>query len=117
MDKLQFAQQLELRTEKFTDNVFQLLNKIQKNTVSVEIVKQLTRSSGSIGANYIEANESLSRKDFFHRIRICRKESKETRFWLKRLQKLYPEFENTINKLVKESTEFVLLFSKIVTKA
>lgn len=85
--------------------------------INREIVKQLIRAAGSIGANYIEANESLSKKDFYHRIRICRKESRETRYWLNRLTGLNPEKAVKIERLIKEVSEFVLIFSKIVSRA
>lgn len=74
---------LEERTFQFARRVITLVNEIPKTLANIEIGKQLVRSSGSVGANYIEANESLSKKDFFMRIRICRKEAKESRYWLK----------------------------------
>jgi four helix bundle protein len=117
MDNIEFARELEKRTERFADRVFSLCKKLEINTVDREIISQLVRASGSVGANYIEANESLSRKDFFHRIRICRKESKEARFWLKRLLVLNAQKRKEIEPLINETSEFVLLFSKIVSKA
>lgn len=68
---------LEERTFVFAKNVREFIRKLPKNTTNYEDSSQLTRSSGSIGANYIEANESLSKKDFVMRIKISRKESKE----------------------------------------
>ncbi len=117
MDKLQFAKELEQRTEKFADRVIDLCKKLSRDLINNAIVDQLIRSSGSIGANYIEANESLSKKDFFHRIRICRKESKETRFWLRRLLTANPDKEAEVAPLLKEALEFVLIFSKVVSHA
>jgi four helix bundle protein len=69
---------LEERTLKYTKNVILFTNLLPKTPANTEIIKQVIRSSGSIGANYIEANESLGKKDFAMRIRICRKQSKET---------------------------------------
>ncbi len=117
MDNLEFSKRLEKRFAFFADNVYAICRKLDKNIENREIVKQLVRSSGSVGANYIEANESLSRKDFFHRIRICRKEAKESRFWLERLFGLNANYGEEISLLIKETTEFVLLFSKILTKS
>ena len=76
---------LEDRTLKFAKNVRALVKKLRKTVGNIEDGKQLVRSSGSVGANYIEANEALSKKDFILRIKICRKESKESRYWLKLL--------------------------------
>ncbi len=74
---------LEDRTLCFAKSVIELVNKLDKTIANIEIGKQLVRSSGSVGANYIEANESLSKKDFLLRIKICRKEAKESCYWLK----------------------------------
>src|SRR3989344_5562420 len=119
MDNLEFAKRLEVRTERLADDVYALCRALDKvDQVVKEIISQLVRSAGSVGSNYIEANESLSRKDFFHRIRICRKESRESRFWLKRLLILLPEkHTKEVNRLISESSEFILIFSKILTKA
>jgi four helix bundle protein len=73
---------LEDRTFKFTKDVIALKHLLTKDLTNIEISKQLVRSADSVGANYIEANESLSKKDFLMRIKICRKEAKETRYWL-----------------------------------
>ena len=74
---------LEERTYQFAKKTRLFIKKIPRILTNIEDAKQLTRSSGSVGANYIEANEALSRKDFVVRIKICRKESKETIFWLR----------------------------------
>jgi four helix bundle protein len=76
---------LEDRTLNFAKRIIEFINKLQKSLTNIEISKQLVRSAGSIGANYIEANESLSKKDFVMRIKICRKEAKESCYWLKLL--------------------------------
>src|SRR3990167_7221667 len=74
---------LEERTYQFAKQVSLYCKKLPMNISNLEFVKQLLRSSGSVGANYIEANESLSKKDFQMRIKICRKESKESAYWLR----------------------------------
>lgn len=74
---------LEDRTLNFAKHIIAFINKLPKTLANVEICKQLVRSAGSVGANYIEANESLSKKDFVMRIKICRKEAKESCYWLK----------------------------------
>ena len=74
---------LEERTFVFAQNVRVFVKGIPKRAANIEDVKQVVRASGSVGANYIEANESLSKKDFLMRIRICRKEAKESGYWLR----------------------------------
>jgi four helix bundle protein len=74
---------LEDRTLQFAKQTIEFINKTLKTLPNIEISKQLVRSAGSVGANYIEANESLGKKDFRMRIKICRKEAKESRYWLK----------------------------------
>ena len=74
---------LEERTFQFAKRVRELISKLSKTISNVEDSAQLTRCSGSVGANYIEANDSISRKDFGYRIKICRKEAKESKFFLR----------------------------------
>jgi len=74
---------LEERTFRFAKRCRDFISKLPKTTTNVEYGKQLAKSSGSQAANYIEANESLSKKDFNHRIKICRKEAKESRLWVR----------------------------------
>ncbi len=76
---------LEERTFNYARRVRIFVKKISKTMCNFEDVPQFVRSSGSVGANYIEANDSPSKKDFYMRVRICRKEVKESRFWLKLL--------------------------------
>ncbi|KKT15103.1 MAG: hypothetical protein UW76_C0009G0005 [Parcubacteria group bacterium GW2011_GWF2_44_8b] len=73
---------LEDRSRTFAMKVRDYVNKLPRNISNIEYGKQLIRSSGSVGANYIEANESLSKKDFVMRIKISRKEAKESEYWL-----------------------------------
>jgi len=102
--------------EKFADDVNVLCKKVPFNFVTKEIVDQLSRSGSSPAANYIEAIESLSKKDFYFRIRICRKESREAGFWLRRLAKVCPELAKDCVILEDEARQFLLIFSKILTK-
>ena len=76
---------LEDRTFDFADRVRKFVKRLPRTVCNVEDVKQVVRSSGSVGANYIETNEALSKKDFRLRIRISKKEAKETRYWLRLL--------------------------------
>ena len=85
---------------------------------NIEDGKQLIRSSGSIGANYIEANEALSKKDFVMRIKICRKEAKESRYWLKLVNiDGDKELEQDRKVLENEARELTHIFGAIVTKS
>jgi four helix bundle protein len=91
---------------------------LRKTVGNIEDGKQLVRSSGSVGANYIEANEALSKKDFILRIKICRKESKESRYWLKLLDiQDASEQENERISLIKEATELMNIFGSILRKS
>ncbi len=82
----------------------------------MEISKQLVRSAGSVGANYIEANESLNKKDFIMRIKICRKEAKESRYWLQ-LVSCNKNSEEEQGNLIQESTELMKIFGAILEKS
>ena len=91
------------------------MRKLPKTAANVEDGKQVIRSSGSMGANYIEANESFSPKDFKMRIKICRKESKETAYWLRLIIETNdPEFGKEGQELLTEAVELKKIFSSIV---
>jgi four helix bundle protein len=107
---------LEDRTLNFAKRIIEFINKLQKSLTNIEISKQLVRSAGSVGANYIEANESLSKKDFIMRIKICRKEAKESCYWLKLLI-CNKDAEKEQVSLIQESTELMKIFGVIVIKA
>lgn len=109
---------LEERTFKFAKRVRDFIKRLPKTTGNFEDGKQVIRSSGSIGANYIEANESLSKKDFAMRIKICRKEAKESKYWLLLID-VYnnQELEKECQEIVKESTELMMIFSSIMRKS
>jgi len=106
---------LEDRTFLFTQNVRDYVNDLPGKITGFEIGKQLMRSAGSVGANYIEANESLSKKDFLMRIKICRKEAKETKYWL-RLTKPKNGFADLKSHLLNESEELMKIFGAILQK-
>lgn len=106
---------LEPRTFRFTQGCKQLVKNLPKSITNIEYAKQLVRSSGSVAANYIEANEALSKKDFIMRIRISRKEVKESRMWLQLLDTT-DEFGSKRKELIDESTELLKIFSAIIDK-
>ncbi|MGB5818545.1 MAG: four helix bundle protein [Saonia sp.] len=108
---------LENRTYLFAKDCRLLVNKLAKTTSNIEDSKQLVRSSGSIGANYIEANENLGDKDFRFRLKISRKEAKESEYWLKLLNDLNNKFEKEFNPLIKEAGELRKILSAIINKS
>ena len=108
---------LEERTLKFAKEMIEFVKNLPKTTANTEIAKQVIRSSGSIGANYIEANESLSKKDFVMRIKICRKESKESIYWLKLSETKNSDGEMKRRALIEEATQLTKIFSSIVEKS
>jgi four helix bundle protein len=118
MDEEPKQYDLEERTFEFARRTRAFVKRLPRTLCNFEDVKQLVRASGSVGANYIEANESLGRKDFLMRIRISRKESKESRYYL-RLVDLggNPELEDERDKLVQESTELMKIFGSIMRKS
>ncbi len=107
---------LEERTERFAKRVGELVEGLTKSMSNMEYGKQVIRSSGSVGANYIEANEALSKKDFLMRIKICRKESKESGYWL-RLVCCSEKDKNIQQSLIQEATELMKIFGAIVSKS
>jgi len=108
---------LEDRTFEFARRVRFFVKRLQKTAGNNEDVKQLIRASGSVGANYIEANEALSKKDFVMRIKICRKEAKESGYWLRLLDTgSRNNIEQERQGLENEARELTHIFGAIVTK-
>ncbi len=109
---------LEDRTLEFARRVRALVKKLSRTIGNIEDGKQVVRSSGSVGANYIEANESLSKKDFVMRIKICRKEAKESRYWLRLIDiSGNGEYEEGRKVLIQEATELMNIFGSILRKS
>ncbi|OGZ67531.1 MAG: four helix bundle protein [Candidatus Staskawiczbacteria bacterium RIFCSPHIGHO2_02_FULL_34_10] len=104
------------RTLEFAKRVVAYVNRLPRTIANIEVGKQLVRSSGSVGANYIEAEESLSRKDFCMRIKISRKEAKESRYWILISEPIaQQQLEKDI--LVQEGTELTKIFGAIIEKS
>lgn len=108
---------LEDRTFRFAQNVRYFISQLPIRILNQSDANQLLRSSGSVGANYIEANESFSKKDFFMRVKISRKESKESEFWLHLIKLVPPKLETTRQELIQEATELRKIFGAILAKA
>jgi four helix bundle protein len=105
---------LEERTAKFAENIIDLMKKLPNNPITKRPIEQIIGSSGSIAANYCEANEAESKKDFIHKVSICKKETKETRPWVRLLARINPEFKENFKIQWKEANELLLIFSSII---
>jgi four helix bundle protein len=108
---------LEERTLNFGKRIVRMTKALPKNTANFEFTSQIIRSGCSVGANYIEANEALGKKDFLMRMRISRKESKETIFWLNLIIENNLTLENRIKPLFQEATELLKILSSIIEKS
>jgi four helix bundle protein len=107
---------LEERTAIFGESVIILCKKVPENTITRPIINQLIKCSTSIGANYCEADDAESSKDFKHKIGICKKESRETKHFLRMLAKACPELKDKTRELWQEAKELNLIFNKIYSK-
>lgn len=108
---------LEERTYQFAKAVRLFIKKLPRTMANIEDAKQLVKSSGSTGANYIEANESLSPKDFLMRVKISRKEVKESAYWLRLIHETNKfESDDEIVSLMNEAGELLKILSAIINK-
>jgi len=107
---------LEERTAKFGENIIEFAKKIPKNSITLPIISQLVRSGTSVGANYCEADEAESGKDFKHKLGIAKKESRETKHWLRMIVKAVPDLEEEAKILWQEAKELSLIFNSIINK-
>jgi four helix bundle protein len=105
---------LEERTARFGENMVRFAGQLRKTTISLPLIDQLVRSSTSIGANYMEADGAESKKDFRHKIAICRKEAKETMHWLRMVVAAEPDARAECRLLWQEAHELALTFSTII---
>ncbi len=112
------AYDLEQRTFEFAKATRRFAKQLPRTIGNIEDIKQLIRSSGSVGANYIEANEALSKKDFLMRIKIARKEAKESAYWLKLIDTdTAPELLAASDSLAGEATELMKILGAILRKS
>ena len=108
---------LEERTFRFAELVRAFVKQLPRTISNTEDVRQLVRASGSVAANWIEADEALSKKDFLMRVKICRKEAKESRLFLRLIDiALTRTTVAARDKLVEEARELTLIFSSIISK-
>jgi len=111
------SEELYERLLDFAKKSLELVKKLPKTTYNIEYGSQLIRSSGSPGANYIEAVEGSSRKDFIHRLKICRKESKESIHWLRLIKYANGQIVGVAeeaDELIREAGEFIKIFTSSI---
>lgn len=104
---------LEDRTAKFSKELIVFLKTIKLNSYNQNNISQLIRSVSSVGANYREANGAISTRDFYNKIAICRKEAKETEYWIELLAEASPGYKLQLRIFWAKAHEFVLIFGKI----
>lgn len=105
---------LEDRTFRFAKSTTILCKEFRKSFNMQDYIRQLLRSLSSVGANYIEANESLGKKDFLMRIRICIKEAKESAYWIRLILEINQEYKNELLKLYNEAIGLKKIFCTIM---
>ena len=108
---------LEQRTAKFGEDVIEFAKKVPKNVITIPLLGQFVRAGTSVGSNYCEADCAESKKDFEHKLGICKKESKESKHWLRMVSNATPELKEDARKLWQEANELNLIFSAIVNKS
>jgi len=116
-DKKDKIYDLEERTGKLGEDIIEFAKKVPKNVITASLISQLIRAGTSVGSNYCEADCAESRKDFEHKLGICKKEAKELKHWLRMIAKAVPELREEAKKLWKESNELQLIFITIVKKS
>jgi four helix bundle protein len=104
---------LEERTAAFAERVIDFALKFERNSVTMPLINQLVRSATSVGANYCEADDAESKRDFRHKIGLCRKESRETKYWFRMIARATPQSREQARLLWQEARELHLIFSKI----
>ena len=107
---------LEERTTKFAEEVILFVKKLPNNLRFIDIIRQLIRAATSIGANYCEADDASTKKDFVYKIGTCRRESKETKHWIRMITTAVSSLEAEAKHLLVEAQELNLIFSSIVNR-
>jgi len=105
---------LEERTATFGEAVIRYVRTLKRDAITTPLLNQVVRSATSIGANYLEADDAESTKDFRHKISLCRKESKETKHWLRMIAAASPEQREQLKPLWQEAKELNLIFGAIL---
>jgi four helix bundle protein len=108
---------LEERTAKFGEEVIKFTKKVPLTSITKSIISQLIRATTSVGANYCEADDAFFKKDFLYKISLCRKETRESKHWLRMIAQAVPEFKEEAKLLWREAQELNLIFSAIINKS
>ena len=116
MDAEKKVYDLEERTARFGETVIAFVKRIPHNVVTIPLIGQLVRSGTSVGANYCEADDAVSKKDFRHKISICKKEARESKYWLRRIAAAEDCAKQEARVHWKEAKEPHLIFSAIWRK-
>jgi len=106
---------LRERTARFGEEIIDFVKSLKRDEVSRPLIGQIVRSGTSIGANYMEADGAESKKDFYHKIALSRKEAKETEHWLRMIKRANPEQSDGSKCLSQEAHELALIFSSILS--
>jgi len=104
---------LEERTAKFGEATIRFAQGITRNDINKVLISQIVRSATSIGANYMEANQGSSKKDFKNKVNICKKEANETKHWIRMIAMANADKKVDCRELWKEAHELFLIFAKI----
>lgn len=107
---------LRERTAKFGKDIINFAKIIPENSITRPLISQLVRAGTSVGANYCEADDASTRKDFFYKIGICRREAKESKHWLLMIAEAVPSLKSKMNLLSSEAQELNLIFSAIMNR-
>ena len=106
---------LEERTAVFGERIIDFAKSLPDDVINRELIRQLVKAGTSVGANYCEADGAESKKDFRHKIAICKKESKESRHWLRMIARANPDRRDDCRVLWSEAQELTLIFSSILS--
>jgi len=106
---------LEERTLKFAKDCIDLYKKVEKNTINIELLKQSVRATCSVGANYREANDTITKKDFLHKTGICRREAKESKYWLELILHANQTLSKEIEPLIDEALQLARIFASMTS--
>jgi four helix bundle protein len=112
-DPRDFKYDLEARTALFAERVIDFAVELERNAVTLPLISQLVRAATSIGANYCEADDGETKRDFRHKIGLCRKEARETKYWFRMIARALPLSKASARLLWQEAKELHLIFSKI----
>ncbi|HPF98826.1 MAG TPA: four helix bundle protein [Kiritimatiellia bacterium] len=104
------------RTAMFGESVIRLAKQIPVNAVTKPLVSQLVRAGTSVGANYCEADDADTKKDFVYKIGVCKREAKETKYWLQMVVRAAPEVKPDARRVWREARELHLIFAAIARK-